>query len=1074
MSGRTSPFHVFIERPVMTTMANLALLVFGVLGLLRLPVRELPNIDPPVVNVLSVYPGASAAVVETEVTERLEEAISSCEGIKRLSSESREQVSSITVEFVTGRDIDLASQDVRDRVSRVRGSLPRDLEEPVISKQDASAQPFMWIALFGESHNTAQLTEIAERRLKERLQTIAGVSSVILGGEKRYAMRLLLDPMRMAAHKVTVLDVQRALDGQNVDLPGGRLENQERELTIEVRGALIEPADFMQLALRREGNRIVRLSDVGRAEHGVADERSIARYNGKPAVGLGVVRQSKANVIAVANGIKAELQRLAPYLPPGVQTFIAYDESIYVDSAVREVWETLLIAFALVVLTIFLFLRNPRSTLIPVLSIPVSVLSTFGFLHFLGFSINIFTLLALVLAIGIVVDDAIVVLENVYRHIEEGLSPLQAARKTMGEISFAIMAITFSLVAVFLPLAFLQGITGKLLTEFAVALAVSVLVSAGVALTLAPMVASRLLKPIHHVRHGALFLWFERLFDALTRRYLSLLGTVMRRRFTLVVVALLAMGVSTYFYLRLEREFLPEENKNGLLCIALAPVGSTAEYTDRMARQMEEIIAETPGVEGFFSAVALPFNGPGDATLAFLFLRLREGQRPHVRDIVNGPRGLSARFFTEVEGAFAFAIMPKAVDLTFGQPFQLVIQQQDLAELDRYAQKLAFDLRSLGFLANVRSTFEINKPQLEITVDRDRAAVMEVSPLDIARTLQILFGGLNLSQVKKDGKEYDVLAQLERGDRMTAADVARLNVADAQGALVPLSNLVQLQESAAPNAIQRHNRLRSATLEATPLGVPLGSAIARTESYLAENLPPGFSYEWSGEADTFKESGRQILFFLILAIVVVYMVLAAQFESLIHPFTVMLALPLAGLGAFGALWLLGHFDHFVQGMQMAAAAPDASSLVRWAGANLPRLPSMNLNMFSQVGLVLLVGLVTKNSILLVEFANQNRASGKSAVEAMMEAGRIRLRPILMTSLATIAGILPIAIGFGDAAESRRPLGVVAVGGMLTSTLLTLFVIPVVYTLLADLGDRLQRRRQKAEPLPADPREEGAH
>lgn len=1060
-------FEVFIRRPILTVMINLALVVFGVIGLTRLPVRELPNIDPPVVNVLAVYPGANAAVVETEVTERLEEAISSSEGIKRISSESREQVSSITVEFVVGRDIDLAAQDVRDRVSRIRGALPDDLEEPVISKQDASAQPFMWIALYGDGYSTSELTEIAERRLKDRLQTVSGVSAVIFGGEKRFAMRLWLDAEKMSAHQVTVLDVQRALQTQNVELPSGRVENLQRELTIQTKGQITEPEQFHQLVLRGDNAQLVRFQDIGRAEDGVEDERSIARYNGKPAVGLGVIRQSKANVISVAKALNLELAELQKNLPPGVETFIAYDESIYVENAVSEVWETLAIAFGLVVLTIFIFLRNPRSTLIPSLAIPVSVVATFGVMYFLGFSINIFTLLALVLAIGIVVDDAIVVLENVYRHIEEGATPMEAAKKTMKEISFAILAITFSLVAVFIPLAFLQGITGKLLIEFAVALAVSVLVSAFVALTLAPMASSRILKPIHQIKHGRLFMWFEHLFERLSERYKRSLSWAMRHRALVVLMALISLLLSGFFYTQLEREFLPEENKNGLLCLALAPVGSTAEYTDRMTRKMEEIIKETPGVEGFFSAVALPFNGPGDATLAFLFLRLKQGDRPHIRDIVNGPGGLAQRFFVEVEGAFAFAIMPKAVDVTFGQPFQLIVQNQDLDTLNAYAQQLANELRQQGFLANVRSTFEINKPQLQVSIDRDRAAALQVSISDVARTLQILFGGLDLSKIKKGGKEYDVIAQLQRQNRLTPSDLDRLTVRNANGDLIQLSNVVKISETASPNNIQRYNRIRAATIEATPINMPLGTAIQKTEAYLADHLPANFSYEWAGEADNYKESGRQILFFLILAIIVVYMVLAAQFESLVHPFTVMLALPLAGLGAFGGLFVMNHFDKWVMGVQAAAMSPDASGMTHWLAGWLGRVPSMNLNMFSQVGLVLLVGLVTKNSILLVEFANQHRAMGKSAIDAMIEAGRIRLRPILMTSLATIAGIMPIAIGFGEAAESRRPLGVVAVGGMLTSTLLTLLVIPVMYTLFADLAAWFKHLRHpvEAEPSP---------
>jgi len=1060
--SNNSFFDILISRPILTVMLNLGILVFGLLGLTRLPVRELPNIDPPVVTVLTVYPGANAQVIETEVTERLEEAIASAEGIKRLNSESREQVSSITIEFLQSQDVDIAAQDVRDRVARVRGELPDDIEEPVISKQVASAQPFIWIALFSERFDTQELTQIAEDRIKDRLQTVPGVSSVILGGEKRFAMRLWLDAEKMAARGVTVLDIQAALAQQNIELPSGRVENLNRELTIQTKGQLKTALEFNRLVIRADGDNLVRLRDIGEAREGVEDLRSIARYNGQPSVGLGIVRQSKSNVIAVAEGVKTELERIIPNLPQGVRVEFAYDESTFVEKAVTEVWETLGLAFILVILTIFLFLRNVRSTVIPALAIPVSVVATFGVMYVLGFTINIFTLLALVLAIGIVVDDAIVVLENIYRHIEDGLSPIEAARVTMREIAFAIVAITLSLVAVFLPLAFLEGITGRLLLEFSVAFAVSVLISAFVALSLTPVASSRILKPIHHVKHGKMFLFFERVFDRITDRYGKILGWSLNHRLAILGIAALSLLASWWFFTQLEREFLPEEDKGYLLCMAIAPIGSTAEYSDRMVEQMETIIGSYPETKGYFSAVALPFNGPGDAAFGIIFVRMKSGDRRHLRDIVNGPQGISSRMFMEVEGALAFAIMPKAVDVTFGQPYQLVIQHHDLGALDTYVRSLSGKLRSAGFLTNVRSTFEITKPELRVEVDRNRAAALGVSVQDIARTLQVMFGGLDVSRMKVEGDEYDVIAQLQRADRLVPTDLDRLYVPSANHGLIQLSNLVTTREAASPNAIYRHKRIRSATIEATPAGVPLGTAVERTEALLANDLPSDFDFDWTAEADNLRESENQFLLFIVLAIIVVYMVLAAQFESLVHPFTVMLALPLAGLGAFGGLYLLGRLDSWVAHLQQQAQLGQLegwmASLAQW----LPRLPSMNLNVFSQVGLVLLVGLVTKNAILLVEFANQRVARGLEAKAAMHEAGLIRLRPILMTSLATIAGILPIAIGFGEAADSRRPLGVVAVGGLLTSTLLTLFIIPVTYSLFADMAAAMKRRRAPVE------------
>lgn len=1051
-------YEQFVRRPVMTTMLNVSLMVFGILGLVNLPVRELPDIDPPVVNVLTVYPGASAEVVESEVTERLEEAISSVESIKLLTSESREQVSSITVEFNQNRDVDLAAQDVRDRVSRVRGELPDDIDEPVISKQDANASPIIWIAFYSDRHDTRELTRIADSQVKDRLQTVDGVSSVIIGGEKKFAIRIWMDAQKMAARGITVLDVERAMQEQNVELPSGRVENRNREFTIQTKGQLISADEFNDLIIRQDGTEIIRLKDIGYAKDGVEDERSVARFNSQPAVGLGIVRQSKANTLSVARDVKARMDEIAPSLPAGIQYKFPYDESVFVSKAVSEVWKTLGIAFVLVVLTIFVFLRNVRSTLIPALSIPVSIVATFGFLYVLGYSVNIFTLLALVLAIGIVVDDTIIVLENIYRHIENGMAPMAAAVQAMKEITFAVIATTLSLVSVFLPLAFIGGVTGRLLLEFAVALAGSVVVSSIVALTLAPMAGARILKPIHEVEHGRVFNYFERKLNAINRRYERMLGWSLKHRIVMIFIAALSMGASFYFFNNLEQEFLPEEDKGRFLSIAINPVGSTPEYSDRMMQHMEKIVAETPGVDTYFSAVALPFNGPGDPTLGFMFVRLDEHDRPNVRDMVGGPSGLGFRFISEVEGSIAIPILPKAVDLGFSQPFQLVVSNPDLNRLNEQVKILQGSFMQAGFLANVRSTFDMEKPEVRVVIDRERAGALNVSVQEIARTLQILFGGQSVSDLKVDGKQYDVIVQLERENRLIPDDLKEIYVRGQHGELVQLANVVRLEEGAGPNAIERFQRQRSATIEGTPVGIPVGTAMERAEEILATTLPADFLYDWKGDIRDLKESSGDIYGFMILAIIIVYMVLGAQFESFIHPFTVLLALPLAFLGAFGLLYMLSWVNHIGTGMySWANYAPDAPAIAHILSSIIPRISSMNLNIFSQVGLILLIGLVTKNSILLVEFANQQMVAGADSRTAMLKAGAIRLRPILMTSLATIAGILPIAIGFGDAAESRRPLGVVAVGGMVTSTLLTLFVIPVIYTLFSDLSLKLTGR-----------------
>lgn len=1033
-----------IQRPVLATMMSLALVLFGAISLSRLPVRELPDIDPPIVNVTTVYPGANASVVETEITERLEEVINNVTGIKTLTSESREQVSNITIEFNLSRDIDIAAQDVRDRVSRVRGRLPENIDEPVISKQDSDARPIMWIGMSSDRFTPLEMTDLAEKQIKNRLQTVEGVSSIFIGGEQRFAIRLWLDSEKMAAHQVTVLDVQRALTEQNVELPSGRVENWDREMTIQTLGELKTVAQFNQLVIRQDRDRFVRLRDIGYAAEGVENERTGARNNGKPCIFLGVVKQSKANSVSVSHGIRDQLELVRPTLPDGIEMVVNYDESNFVEDSIREVWFTLAFAFLLVVTVIYVFLHNFRATLVPAVAIPVSIVASFAVMHLMGYSINILTLLALVLSIGIVVDDAIVVLENIHRHIEEGLSPFQAALKGMKEITFAVIATTVALVAVFIPLAFQSSTTGRLFVEFAIAIVAAVVVSTFVALSLTPMMASRILQSSNR-KPGGLVRLFESVMQGLTQGYRGLLERLLNRSAivrlgmlgALAVVLLLA---SRLLYTHLEGDFLPEEDKGRLLCFVIAPEGSTTEYTNRMLLQMEEILSKTPEVEIYGSLVAPGFSGPGLANNGIVFVHLAKERDRTVQEMVNAPDGLRSQFFSQVEGAIAIPNIPKTINRSFRSPFQVVIQAGDLEQLDGFVTDFVNQLRQSGFIQNVQSSFEMNKPELKLDIDRDRASALRVSIQDISRTLQILFGGLDISRIKRDGKEYDVIAQLERTSRLTPEHLDRIYVRNQDGRLIQLSSIVQRQVGVAPNKIERYNRIRSATISGTPMGVTMGTAVSRVKEMLEAQMPAGFLYDWSGESRDLQDAGQEIGWVLVLALVFVYMVLASQFESLLHPLTVMLTVPLAAVGALGLLWLIG-----------------ALGRVGW----MPLVPAMNVNLFSQIGMVLLVGLVTKNGILLVEFANQLRAQGLSAREAMTQSGLVRLRPILMTAISTISGILPIAIGFGAGAESRRPMGVVVVGGMMTSTFLTLFVIPLVYTLFADVSASLSSSRKKS-------------
>ncbi|HAV62656.1 MAG TPA: hypothetical protein DCY13_09850 [Verrucomicrobiales bacterium] len=1038
--------RISIQRPVLATMMNLALVLFGIISLPRLPVRELPDVDPPIVGVSTVFPGANAQVVETEITERLEEAINNIEGIKTLSSESREQVSNITIEFDLSRDIDLAAQDVRDRVSRVRGRLPEDILEPVVSKRDADAFPIIWIGVASDRFSPIELTDLAEKQMKNRLQTVPGVSSIFIGGEQRFAMRLWLDAEKMAAHQVTIIDVQRALREQNVELPSGRVENREREMTIQTRGELKEAEEFNRLVLRTDGDRIVRLRDIGYAAAGVENERTMARNRGKPCIFLGIVKQSKANTVQVAQGIKRELESIKPLLPAGIDVDVNYDESVFVEKAINEVWFTLGLAFLLVMFVIYVFLHNVRATLIPAISIPVSIVATFAVLYFMGFSINILTMLALVLAIGIVVDDTIVVLENISRHIEEGMKPLEAAFAGMKEIKFAVIATTVALVAVFVPLAFQTSATGRFFVEFAVAICAAVVVSTFVALSLSPMLSGRVLRPVTK-KPGSLVRWFEATLHWVTDHYVAALRRLVNIPLSLRLLTMLlfwgGIGVgSVWLWKNLEGDFLPEEDKSRIFTFMIAPEGSTAEYTDRMLREVEEILSRTPEIKVFGAIVAPGFSGPGSANNAIIFIHLkpREQRERSVQELVRGPGGLMQQFMTEIEGALTIPSIPKAIERRGSSPFQLVIQSPDLEQLNEYAGELTTRLRAAGWLANVQTSFEINKPELRLNIDRNRAAALGVSLADVSRTLQILFGGLDLSTLKREGKEYDVIAQLQRESRLTPQDLDRLYVRNVRGELIQLSNLVTREVGVGPKAIEHYNRLRSATISGTPIDITVGTAMERGQALLEESLPDGFIYTWSGEARDLEEAGREFWWVLLLAAIITYMVLAGQFESLVHPFTVILSVPLAAVGALGGLWLLRSLG--IHG---------------W----IPAFPAMNINLFSQVGLVLLVGLVTKNGILLVEFANQLSGKGRNAHDSIIESGRVRLRPILMTAISTIAGILPIAIGFGAGAESRRPMGVVVVGGMMTSTFLTLFIVPIVYTIFGDLAAWWRRGKEEA-------------
>jgi multidrug efflux pump len=1013
-----------VRRPVLATVMSLAIILLGVISYGRLGVREYPDVDPPIVSVTTIYRGASPSVVETEITDVLEEQFATLEDVKTMTSSSREQGSTITIEFKLGRDVDQAANDVRDRVSRIRGALPREAEDPVIAKVDVDAQPIIWISLSSDRHSTLELSDLAERVLKDQLQRLPGVGNIFIGGERRYAMRVWLDPQRMAARGLTTQDVEAAIRAANAEIPGGRVEGEQREFSVRTMGELQRPEEFARIVVWQEGDDVVRLADVAEVEVGAEDDRTVTRFNGQPAIGLGVVKQKNASTVAVAQQIRAALPRVSESLEPGMRLDIAYDSAIFIEESIQEVRNTFLIALGLVILTVLLFLKSFRAMLIPIVAIPVAVVGTFTVAYALDFSINIITMLALVLAIGLVVDDAIVVLENIFRHRELGRTRRQAAFAGMREIGFAVIATTVALVSVFLPVAFLTGTVGRLFREFGISLAVAVIISSFVALTLTPVMCSLILGK---VRRTAASNWrdrsFEAFFDGLNRAYAGTLRFVMARPALVLLAVVVVVGLTGWFYQQLPRELVPTEDRGAAFGIVIAPEGSTLDYTDRYMRQVEDILLPVPERQALFTATGLGFGGPGRVTNGFLFLRLKpRGERERSQqDIVASlfPRLLG------IPGVLAFVINPPSLGgAVSNSPVEYVLQGDDYETLGRAVQAFMGEASRLGYLVNLDSDLRLNKPQLEIRIDRERAAQLGVSVTDIGTTLETFLGGRVASQFKRGTKQYDVITQVRPHDR-ARPDVIRNLYLRGSGGLVQLANLVTIEETVAPKELNHYNRVRSATITAnlTP-GKSLGDALDDLDAIAARALPAGVRTELAGQSLEFRDSSGSLTFMFALAVAFIFLVLSAQFESFVHPLTILLSVPLAVVGAVVSLFVLGQ----------------------------------SLNIFSQIGLVMLVGLVTKNAILIVEFANQLRNRGREATEAVIEAAVIRLRPILMTSLSTVFGILPIAIGFGAGAESRRPLGIAVVGGVLFSTFLTLILVPVMYRLLA----RFTSARREAE------------
>ncbi len=1002
-----------IKRPVFATVMSFGILLFGIISFSRLPVREYPDIDPPIISVVTFYRGASPDVVETEITNVLEEQFATLEGVKTMTSSSREQGSVITIEFELNRKVDEAANDVRDRVSRVRGRLPREIEDPVISKVDVNAQPIVWLALSSDMHNGLELTDVADRVLKERIQRLTGVGSVFIGGERRYAMRVWLDPLRMAAHGLTTQDVEASIRRENAEIPGGRVEGAEREFAVRTRGELTTPEEFGAIIISQSNNDIVRLRDVAKVTVGAEDERTVARYNGKAAVGLGIVKQSKASTVDVAAEVRNGLGDLTALLPAGMKLDIAYDSSTFISESINEVVESLIIAICLVILVVLAFLKSLRATTIPTVAIPISIIGALTVVYFAGFSINILTLLALVLAIGLVVDDAIVVLENIYRHMEMGKDRWRAALDGSKEIGFAVIATTITLVAVFVPVAFLTGSVGRLFNEFGMTLAVAVLISGFVALTLSPMLSSKILRPLHGTSSGWPSRSFDAFFDWLTAIYERTVRFSLQHKVVMVAAAGATVILSVVLFRYIPSELVPVEDRGIGFGIVIAPEGATLEYTDKYMRQAEQRIMALPERRGLFTAVGLGFGGPGRVTNGFMFLALKpqnereKTQQQIVQELF--PQLLS------IPGVLAFVVNPPSLGGSFSSsPVQYVLQAESYEELSQAVGIMMGEASKLGTLLNLDTDLRLNKPQLDLVIDRERAAGLGVSVTDIGTTLETFLGGRAVTNFKRGTKQYDVIVQMEPSAR-ARPDAIREIYVRGSGGLVQLANVVRVNETLGPKELNHYNRVRSATLTAQLVpGVSLGQALSDLDRIVEQKLPAGVKREFAGQSLEYKSSSASLYFMFVLAVVFIYLVLAAQFESFVHPFTILLAVPLAVFGALLTLFLFGE----------------------------------TLNIYSQIGLIMLVGLVTKNSILIVEFSNQLRTQGKSVYSAVIEAATIRLRPILMTSFSTVFGVLPIALGLGAGGESRRPLGLAVVGGVLFSTFLTLILVPVLYSMLA--------------------------
>ena len=1000
--------EISIRRPVFATVLSLLIVLVGWVSFNGLSVREYPKIDEPNVTVTTRLAGASSEVVESQITKIIEDSVAGIEGVDVISSISRQEQSQITVKFKLERDPDSAAADVRDKVSRVRQRLPQEIDEPVIAKVEADASPVIWLALSSDTHDALQLSDLANRVVKPVLQTASGAADVRVYGERRFSMRIWLDPDRLAAYRLTVQDVEDALRRNNLEVPAGRIESGQREFNVTAATDLQRAGEFRQMTIKTVNGQPIRLLDVARVREGAQDERTSVRLNGRDAISLGVIRQATANPLVLSAAVRERLDKVRADLPPGITVDVANDNSVFIDRSIQAVYKTIFEAVVLVALVIFVFLRTLRASIIPLVTIPVSLIGTFALMALFGFSINTLTLLALVLAIGLVVDDAIVVLENIYRHIEEGVPPFQAAIQGAKEIGFAVLAMTLTLAAVYAPLAFTPGRTGRLFAEFALALAGSVVVSGFVALTLSPMMCSKLLK--HNANPGWFDRGMERVLTGLTNGYAAVLAASLKVRW-LVLLVMVGSAVGTWALLKdIKQELAPLEDRGVILTVINGPDGATMDYTRKYTEAIEKIGQGYTEFDRVFSIVGNP-----TVAQANVFLRAKpwEERSKSTQEIA---REITPRI-AGLPGVSAFPITPPSLGQGFRErPINFVIVTSDSYQnLSRVVRQFQDELAKNPGFVQVDTDLRLNKPEIRMDVDRERAADMGVSVDAIARTVQTMLGGRVVTRYKKDGEQYDVVVQTESSQRNTPDDIDKLFVRGKNDTMIPLAALVKTREVVVPRDLNHFGQRRSASITANlSPELALGDALKAMDDIAARVMPPGYTTDLNGQSREFRNSSGSLAVVFGLSLLFIYLVLAAQFESFIDPFIIMLSVPLSMVGALLALKFTGG----------------------------------TLNVFSQIGLITLVGLITKHGILIVEFANQLQEQGVAKLVAVQQSAALRLRPILMTTGAMVLGSIPLALATGAGAESRQQIGWVIVGGMSLGTLLTIFVVPTVYTLLA--------------------------